>query len=47
LNPVTSTGCTSVYIGASAILDLVDKFCYFGDTFSVDGDVDVAMKARI
>ena len=27
-NPVTGTGRTSVYIGASANLELVDKFCY-------------------
>ena len=30
-NPVTSTGRTSVDIGASANLELVDKFCYLGD----------------
>jgi len=28
LNPVTSTGHTSVDIGASANLELVEKFCY-------------------
>ena len=28
LNPVTSAGRTSVDIGASAKLELVDKFCY-------------------
>jgi len=28
LNTVTSTGHTSVVIGASANLELVDKFCY-------------------
>ena len=27
-NPVTSTGCTSVDIGADANLELVDEFCY-------------------
>ena len=31
LNPVTSTGRTSVDIDASAYLELVDKFCYQGD----------------
>ena len=31
LNPVTSTGHTSVDIDASANLELVDKFCYLGD----------------
>jgi len=34
LNPVTSAGCTSVYIGATAKLELVDKFCYLGDMLS-------------
>ena len=31
LNPVTSAGRTVVDIGASAQLELVDKFCYLGD----------------
>jgi len=44
LNPVTNAGCTSVDTGASAKLDLVDKFCYLGDMLSVDGD---AVEARI
>jgi len=35
-NPVTSAGRTSVDIGASAKLELVDKFCYLGDMLSVD-----------
>ena len=35
LNTVTSAGCTSVDIGASAKLELVDKFCYLGDMLSV------------
>ena len=47
LNPVTSAVCTSVDIGASAKLELVDKFCYLGDMLSVDGDADAAVKARI
>jgi len=46
-NPVISTGHTSVDIGASANLELVDKFCYLGDMLSVDGDADAAAKARI
>jgi len=29
VNPVTNTGHTSVNIGVSANLELVDKFCYF------------------
>jgi len=37
----------SVDIGASAKLELVDKFCYLGDMLSVDGDADAAVEARI
>ena len=47
LNPVTSAGRTSVDIGASAKLELVDKFCCLGDMLSVDGDADAAVEARI
>jgi len=47
LNPVTSTCRTSVDIGASANLELVDKFFYLGDMLSVDGDADAAVEARI
>ena len=47
LNPVTSARCTSVDIGASTKLELVDKFCYLGDMLSVDGDADAAVEARI
>jgi len=47
LNPVTSAGRTSVDIGASAKLELVDKFCYLGDMLSVDGDADAIVEARI
>ena len=47
LNPVTSAGRTGVDIGASAKLELVDKFCYLGDMLSVDGDADAAGEARI
>jgi len=47
LNPVTSAGRTSVDIGASAKLELVDKFCYLGDMLSVDGDADAAVEATI
>jgi len=49
LNPVklTSTGRTSVDVGVSANLEIVDKFCYLGDMLSVDGDADAAVKARI
>ena len=43
LNPVNSAGRTSVDIGASAKLELVDKFCYLGDWLSVDGDADAAV----
>ena len=34
-------------IGASAKLELVDKFCYLGDMLSGDGDPDAAVEARI
>jgi len=34
-------------IGASANLELVDKFSYLGDMLSVDGDADAAVEARI
>jgi len=47
LNPVTSAGRTSVDTGASAKLELVDKFCYLGDMLSVNGDADTAVEARI
>ena len=47
LNPVTSAVRTSVDIGASAKLELVDKFRYLGDMLSVDGDADAAVEARI
>ena len=47
MNPVTSAGCTSVDIGASAKLELVDKFCYLGDMLNVDRDADEAVEARI
>jgi len=36
-----------VDIGAGANLEVVDKFCYLGDTLSVDGDADAAVEARI
>jgi len=44
LNPVTSTGHTSVNIDTSANLELVDKFCYLGDMLSVDGDAGALVK---
>jgi len=47
VNPVTSAGRTSVDTGASAKLELVDKFGYIGDMLSVDGDDDAAVEARI
>jgi len=37
----------SIGIGASANLELVDKFCYLGDILSVDRDADAAVEARI
>jgi len=49
LNPVISTGHTSVGIFASANLELVDKSFYLGDVFNVDGDADAdaAVDARV
>ena len=47
MNPVTSTGHTSVDIGVSASLELVDKFCYLGVMLSVDRDAEAAVKTRI
>ena len=47
LNLVTTAGHTSVDMGASAKLKLVDKFCYLGDMLRVDGDADAAVDARI
>ena len=38
---ISSAGRTSVDIGASAKLELVDKFCYLGDMLSVDGDARI------
>ena len=38
---------SGVDIGASAKLEVVDKFCYLGDMLSVDGDADAAVDARI
>jgi len=46
-NPVINTGHTSVDIGVSANLEVVDKFCYLGGMLSVDGDADAAVEARI
>jgi len=46
MNPVTSTGHTSVDIGVNANMELVDKFCYLGDMLSVDGDADAAVETR-
>jgi len=47
VNPVTSTGRTSADIGVNANLELVEKFCYFGDMFSVDGDANAAVESRL
>ena len=48
LNPVTSADRTVfMALGASAKLELVDKFYYLGDMLSVDGDADAAVEARV
>jgi len=36
-----------VDIGASAKLELVDKFCYQDDMLSMDGDANAAVETRI
>jgi len=36
-----------VDIGASANLEVVNKFYYLGDMLSADGDADAAVEARI
>jgi len=36
LNPVTSSGRTSVDISVCANLELADKFCYLSDMLSVE-----------
>jgi len=41
---VAGAGRTSVDFGASAKLELVDKFCYLADMLSVDGDADAAWR---
>jgi len=38
---------TSVHIGNSAILKLVDIFCYLHDVLNVDGDADAAVRNGI
>jgi len=35
-----------VDIGASANMEIVDKFCYLGNMLSVDRDADAAVEAR-
>jgi len=40
-------GCTSVDITVNANMESADKFCYFGDMLSVDGDADAAVETRI
>jgi len=47
VNPVTGTGCTNVDIGGDANLELMDKFCYFGDLLSVGGDADAPVETSI
>jgi len=47
VNPATGPGCISIDTGVNANLEVVDKFCYLGDTLSVDGDADAAVETRI
>ena len=45
-NPANGTGQASADIGVNANLELMDKFCYFGDMLSVDVDADAAVGTR-
>jgi len=47
VNPVSKTACTSINIGDSANLELVDKFCYVGNMLSVDKDADATVETGI
>jgi len=47
MGPVTGTGRTSVDVGVSAGLELVDRFCCLGNMLSVDGGAGVAVEARV
>jgi len=47
VNPVTSTGHTSVDIGVNANLELMDTFCYLSNMLSVDGDADAAVETEL
>jgi len=47
LDPVTNVGHARVDNGASANLELVDKFCHLCDTLSVDRDADAAVETMI
>jgi len=47
LNPVTSAGRTSVDIGASAKLELVDKICCLGDLLGIDDIALVLQQNRL
>jgi len=44
---VTGTVCTRVDIGVNANLELVNKFCNYGDMLSVDGDAGAAVETKI
>jgi len=41
INPVTGTGRTRVDNGVNANLELMDKFCSFGDMLRVDEDAGI------
>jgi len=46
MSKVMVTYLYRLQIGASANLELVDKFCYLGDMLSMDGDADAAVEAN-
>jgi len=47
VNPVTSTGCTSVHTGVNVNLELVNTFSYLGDMLGIERDADAAVVIRI
>jgi len=46
-NQLIGTGRTSADFVVKANLELVDKFCYLGDVFSIDIDANAAVETRI
>ena len=47
LSPTDSQNSFLWVIGNGSSVEIVNEFCYLGDTLSVDGNVDTAVTARI